>query len=168
MSKKKAKGPLLFINQTYRRTEFNSNMQEVYTSKPVIEDTVEEEKAVPEKIIKAASKLGDFHEPIPIEIDKPNNRPGAVDIKPKEKIHSALKRVTPFNELDIRERIDYLLNIPKVLPPVPCVFYTANKNYQGYLTASEENQITIQFHNKSTKTIPIDEIKNIIMIGLKK
>ncbi|WP_164745636.1 CotO family spore coat protein [Neobacillus mesonae] len=172
MSKRKTKGPLLFINQTYKRPSFNNNMQEVYTIKPEIEDAVEEIKAGSEKKINAASKAGSFREPIPIEINKMNIRPAVEDTetetKPKASINSTLKRVKPFNEMDIRERIDYLLNIPKVLPPVPCVFYTTNQNYQGYLLNHDENQVTIQFHNKTTKTISVDEIKNIIMIGLKR
>lgn len=167
MSKKKAKGPMLFINQTFSKTPFHYNMQEIFISKPKIEELVEEEKAVQEKKIKT-SKMGTFREQIPIEIEKTDNSQQALDPQPNEKTNSSLRRVKPFNEMDVRERIDYLLNIPKVLPPIPCVFYTTNQNYQGYLTGFEENQLIVQFYNKTTKTIPIDEIKNIIMIGLKK
>ncbi len=171
MPKKKGSGPLLYINQTFSRKPFNHNMQEVYTSKPEIEEPEIEEivaEEMMEEIQTKTLKTDAFREPISIEVEKEDNSHAAVSSEQKEKHHSYLKRVKPFNEMEVSERIDYLLNIPKILPPVPCVFYTTNQNYQGYLTDFEENQVTIQFHNKTTTTIPIAEIKNITMIGLKK
>ncbi|MCM3569972.1 CotO family spore coat protein [Neobacillus mesonae] len=169
MPKKKIRGPLLFINQTFQRTPLNSNMQEVYTYKPGGNEHLEEEKGIEEKTIKPLKNIDQFEEPIPIELERFEDTQTEAVLQQKETKHPALKRVKPFNEMNISERIDYLLNIPKVLPPIPCVFYTAaNRNYQGYLTDYEDNEVTIQFHNKTTKTIPVDEIQNIIMIGLKR
>ncbi|MBL4952416.1 CotO family spore coat protein [Neobacillus sp. OS1-32] len=169
MAKKRTKGPLLYINQTFTRTPFSPNNQEIYTSKREIEEFVEGEAAVQGKESKEL-KTGIFREPIPIEIEQTDQKQNQVPdgSLPNEKVVSHLKRVKPFNEMDVKERIDYLLNIPKVLPPIPCVFYTTTENYQGYLAGFVDNEITIQFHNKSTKTIPLDQLKNIIMIGLKK
>ncbi|PFO06229.1 hypothetical protein COJ85_07780 [Bacillus sp. AFS076308] len=88
--------------------------------------------------------------------------------KPKGKQRSFLKRVKPFKEMELLERLDYLINFPKVLPPVPCVFYTARGNFQGYLTEYTDQDVTIRFHNQTLKTIPLEQLTNVIMIGIQR
>lgn len=69
--------------------------------------------------------------------------------------------------MNVCERLEYLGNFPKSLSPVPCVFYTEEKNYQGYLLSYTENEVTIQIPNQTSETIPANQITNVIMIGLK-
>jgi hypothetical protein len=139
MSKNKSKGPLLFIHQPFARTPA-TNMQDVYTSKQKPE-LLEEEKSIEEESKK---------------------------IIPLAKKEIALNRVKPFKEMNITERLDYLINYPIVLPPPPCVFITDEKNYQGYLTEYDGHEATIRFHDQTTKTVPVIALKNVILIGLKK
>jgi hypothetical protein len=66
------------------------------------------------------------------------------------------------------ERLEYLENFPKALPPAPCVFYTEEKNLQGYLVEYNEQDVTIRFPNQTTETISLKNLKDVMMIGIKK
>ncbi|OIK11167.1 hypothetical protein BIV60_18615 [Bacillus sp. MUM 116] len=168
MTEKKNEGPLLYIYQPFSKTPSNK-MQEVYRIKPENTLPVEEEQQ------KGASKrnhVNNIHEEeskqetIPIEITKSEKE--AVERNEKSnKPRYPFKRVKSFREMNMTERLDYLVEFPKALPPVPCVFYTKDKNYQGYLQDYEGQEITIQFHDQTTKKIPVKELKDVIMIGIK-
>ena len=88
--------------------------------------------------------------------------------KQKGKQRPFLKKVKPFKEMDLLERLDYLINFPKVLPPVPCVFYTARGTFQGYLTEYTDQDVTIRFHNQTSKTIPLEQLTKVMMIGIQR
>ncbi|ETI66784.1 CotO family spore coat protein [Neobacillus vireti] len=161
MSKKKSQHPLLYVDQSFSRTPSNNNMQEVYTNK-------REQKQGDDIRRKISLSKKESIEPIPIEINNSEDFESSSSTQHQERNKTAFTRVRPFKDMDLTERLDYLINFPKVLPPVPCVFYTAERNYQGYLKEYNGSQVTIQFHDQSSKTFPIDELKNVIMIGIKK
>lgn len=169
MSSKKQQGPLLYIYQPFSRTPSKINMQEVYTNRQETEPP-KEEKQIGEEVNKKISlaKKEVLLEPIPIKVTKSENQQTTSSAPQYDRQRPSFSRVKPFKELNLMERLDYLINFPKVLPPVPCVFYTANKNYQGYLIEYTDQQVTIQFHDQNTETIALDELKDIIMIGIKK
>jgi hypothetical protein len=152
MSSKKKQGPLLYIHQPFTRPP-SVKMQEVYKNNVLLEREHHKDLKVEEKV---SEKV-----PIPIEVSKPEN-------VQTQQPRSSFNRVKSFKEMNIRERLDYLINFPKVLPPVPCVFYTADENYQGYLVEYMEDRITIEFHDKNTKFLSVSELQDIIMIGIKK
>ncbi|MGG3564076.1 CotO family spore coat protein [Neobacillus rhizosphaerae] len=165
MSTKKNQGPLLYVYQPFSRTPSNTSMQEIFISKG-------EPKELKEEIqieIESKNKISLAKKEIVQEAEtkKEATLPSSNNLHQQEPKPS-FKRVKPFKELDIKERLDYLINFPKVLPPVPCVFYTKEENYTGYLTAYDDGQITIQFHDQSTIDIPLVELKDIIMIGIKR
>ncbi|MEH7436422.1 CotO family spore coat protein [Neobacillus drentensis] len=165
MSTKKNQGPLLYVNQPFSRTPTNTNMQEIYISKGDQED-LEEEKPVETE---SKKKISLAKKEIVQEAEtKKEATLQSSDSLQQQEPKPSFKRVKPFKELNIKERLDYLINFPKVLPPVPCVFYTKEENYTGYLTAYDDGQITIQFHDQSTIDIPLVELKDIIMIGIKR
>lgn len=138
-------------------------MQDVFTNK---REQLEEVELIREENKKKISgtKKGEFNEPIPIEVIKSESQQSVK----AEKKRSSFSRVKSFKELDIKGRLDYLINFPKVLPPVPCLFNTGEKSLQGYLSEYKDNQVTIKFHDQTTETIDVHELKDIIMIGIKK
>jgi len=166
MSKMKSKGPLLYVHQSFARTPTNHNMQEIYTNKRNLESLEEKILPVNESHKKISlSKKDLFQEPIPIDVVKSEN----LQTAPQQQTHRrSLNRVKPFKEMDLNERLDYLINFPKVLPPVPCVFSTTEENYQGYLTEYDHHQVTIKLYDQTIKTVPLEELKDVIMIGIKK
>lgn len=159
MSKKRSQEPLLFINLP-SKTPSNYNMQEIYTNKHEKEQNNNED--LNKKKLSPAKK-------------EVSNEPMSNDTGKKEapvphgkNATSSFSRVKPFKQMDLKERLEYLVNFPKVLPPVPCVLYTLDNKYQGYLTEFADNLVTIQFQDQTTKILPFEEIKNVIMIGIKR
>ncbi|WP_223592799.1 CotO family spore coat protein [Neobacillus bataviensis] len=159
MSKKRSQEPLLFINQPISKTPSNQNMQEVYTNRHEREEQKEENhKVETKKSIKKEALLDD----IAMEVAKKESKTHQM------KSQSSFSRVKPFKEMNIKERIEYLLNFPKVLPPPPCVIYTSDNRYQGILIEYTDNRVTIKSPDQSTNTILLEDIKNVIMIGIKR
>jgi len=110
MSKKRSQEPLLFINQSNSKTPLNHNMQEIYTNRQEKELPKED---IPKEEPKMKAKKDVIHQPIQIDIAK------AEVASHKENKQTSFSRVKPFKEMDIKERLEYLINFPKVLPPAP-------------------------------------------------
>ncbi|MGJ7910360.1 CotO family spore coat protein [Neobacillus sp. LXY-1] len=157
MAIRKEQGPLMYIYQPFSRTPSNYNMQEVFKNKKNMDDVPEfdQKPKVEERV------------PVQVTSSEDNTLETTTSSK-KVKPHSSMNRVKPFKEMNVSEQLDYLIHYPKVLPMVPCVFYTDKESYQGYLIGYENDEAIIQFHNEKTKTLCVDEIKSIMMIGLKK
>lgn len=176
MSTKKSRGPLLYIHQPFVRPTA-TNMQDVYTSNLELEQ-LEAEKPLEEESKKKISlaKKEVVQETIAKEVTKTENQAAASPTKSvttsptsmQKKQHSSFNRVKPFKEMDIKERLDYLINYPKVLPPAPCAFITDEKNYQGYLIEYTGQEATIRLYDQSTKTVTVDSLKGVLLIGIKK
>lgn len=164
MASKKGHEPLLYIYQPFTRTPTN-NMQDIYTSKHESEQPKEEQQLVEKKVSLTKTKL--VQEPIPIEVTE-SEKQQLSSSQNEEKHPFSFKRVKSFKEMDIKERLEYLLNFPKVLPSVPCVFYTEGKSFQGYLAEYQDDLVTIKFHDQTTETISLHELRDVIMIGIKK
>jgi hypothetical protein len=175
MSTKKSKGPLLYIHQPFARTPA-TNMQDTYTTREEL--VVEEEKPsrdesnkeisltkkeiVPEQIKKDGKKLENPSSTLQTKT------PVTSATTHQNRQHTTFNRVKPFKEMNMEERLDYLINYPKVLPPAPCVFVTEEKSYQGFLIEYDGQEATIRFHDQSTKTIPVQALNNVFLIGIKK
>lgn len=175
MSKRKSKGPLLYIHQPFVRTPA-TNMQETYMIKQELVE-IEEEKPnqeEPKKKISLAKKelvQEQVTKDIPIFEHPPTTSHSNSPTPSKtfqDKKQTSFNRVKPFKEMNLEERLEYLINYPKVLPPAPCVFVTEEKNYQGYLIEYDSQNVTIRFHDQTTKTLPIHGLKNVMLIGIKK
>jgi hypothetical protein len=169
MSKRKSQDPLLYVYQPFSRTPANINMQEVYTNRQEMEQAKEEQQPADEMKKKVSlAKREALSAQKASEITKSENQRASSSQQLADVQQSSFNRVKPFKEMDVLERLDYLINFPKVLPPVPCVFNTVEGSYQGYLSDSDALHVTIKFHDQTSKTLPLDAIKEVLMIGIKK
>ncbi|WP_428911400.1 CotO family spore coat protein [Niallia sp. Krafla_26] len=79
----------------------------------------------------------------------------------------SFKRVKSFKDMNIHEKLNYLVNFPKQLPPVPCIFVSNTSSIKGFLQFVTDDMIEIkQFNNKIVK-LNLDELTDIRLIGLK-
>jgi hypothetical protein len=166
MEKKTKHGPLLYVSQTFINTPAK-NMQEVFTNRQEVQLPIEEpkleEEAPKKKVFEVSLAKTDLaKENKAREVNQENKGQTNHD---KQR---TFNRVKSFKEMTLMERLEYLQNFPKALPPVPCVFYTEEKNVQGYLVEYNEQDVTIRFPNQTTETIPLKNIKDVMMIGIKK
>ncbi|MEC1523976.1 CotO family spore coat protein [Neobacillus niacini] len=165
MEKKTKRGPLLYVSQTFLDTPVK-NMQEIFTNRqevqlPLEEPHVEEQSS--KKVLEVSLAKTDLP-----------RQSKVLEVKQEEKSQSnqekkrTFNRVKGFKEMNLMERLEYLDNFPKALPPVPCVFYTDEKNYQGYLVEYNESDVTIRFPDQTTETIPFKSLQDVMMIGIKR
>lgn len=85
---------------------------------------------------------------------------------PRRSQSGIFQKVKSFREMDTLERLDYLHNFPKQLPPVPCLFQTENKAIRGYLNGKKNDEIEVLLFDKTSKTLSVKELKSVRMIGL--
>jgi hypothetical protein len=164
MEKNTKKGPLLYVSQTFLNTPIK-NMQEVFTTRQEVQLPIEEPKLEEEQNKKKFFEVSLAKTDLPKE-----SRVKEVKQEKTNKINQEnqriFNRVKAFKEMSLLERLEYLDNFPKALPPVPCVFYTEEKNYQGYLVEYNEQDVNIRIPNQTIETIPFRSIKDILMIGI--
>ena len=120
----------------------------------VREDKIEDLKNEAVKVTEIIENYQANHQTEPIEQPKRRHRP-------------TFNRVKKFKEMNTLERIDYLYNFPKQLPPVPCVFETDDSSFRGNIIHKTDNLIELKLFNGKTMEIPIETIKEVRMIGLR-
>lgn len=79
----------------------------------------------------------------------------------------SLKRIKGFKEMSMEEKLDYLVDFPKALPPVPCIFSIGNRFIRGYLLSKMNHEIEIKTFDDKQLHISISELKDIQLIGEK-
>lgn len=166
MEKETKRGPLLYISQPFSIQPSN-NMQEIFSSRQERQLPMEEPPQVEEVKKKKGFEVSLAKTEKPKEINRMETKKDSTSDK-KHDSHRKFNRVKGFKEMNLHERLEYLANFPSVLPPVPCVFYTEEENYQGYLLEYNEDEITVQFPNQTTEIIPVNELKDIMMIGIRR
>lgn len=165
MEKKTKRGPLLYVSQTFLDTPVK-NMQEIFTNRQEVQLPMEEpqqEEESNKKVYEVSLAKTDLTKESKVKEVKQEKKTQSNQEKQR-----AFNRVKGFKEMNLLERLEYLDNFPKALPPVPCVFYTEEKNYQGYLVEYNEQDVTIRFPNQTTETIPFKNLKDVMMIGIKR
>jgi hypothetical protein len=174
MEKKTKRGPLLYVSQTFLNTPVK-NMQEVFTNRqevqlPIEEPQLEEESNKKKEVLEVSLAKTDLPKESKVKEVESKGKEVKKEIKPQtnQEKQRTFNRVKGFKEMNLMERLEYLDNFPKALPSVPCVFYTEEKNYQGYLVEYNEQDVTIRFPNQTTETIPFNNLKDVMMIGIKR
>jgi hypothetical protein len=166
MEKKTKRGPLLYVSQTFLNTPMK-NMQEVFTNRQEVQLPTEDPRLEEEDNKKKGFEVSLDKKDLPKE-SKAKAVKQEQSVQPKQEQARKFNKVKSFREMNLMERLEYLGNFPKALPQVPCVFYTEEKNYQGYLAEYNEQEVTIRFPNQTTETIPFKNLKDVMMIGIKR
>lgn len=80
----------------------------------------------------------------------------------------SFQRVKSFKEMSIMEKLKYLMEFPKQLPPVPCLFIANGNTVKGFLNDQLNEFIEIRLLNGKTMKISLEELEDIKMIGLRR
>ncbi|MGD6855219.1 CotO family spore coat protein [Bacillus infantis] len=183
---KKTKEPMLYIHQpSFKMPDIK--MQEVYSAK----NAKKQEKLPADRQTADNSKKSKPSGQREESIFGPAG-PELVSAERKEVVQSAIsdyqdahlekkeeesrkqgffsfQRVKPFKEMNVEERLEYLVNFPKQLPPVPCLIFTEEKTFRGIVQSMpSEHEVEIKLMDQSLETISIKSIKEIRMIGFTK
>ncbi|MBU8768178.1 CotO family spore coat protein [Cytobacillus oceanisediminis] len=179
MAEKKVKEPLFYIQQpSFQFPE--TRMQTVYSSrKAELDRKLEQKESVPEpadKIneqampeetenmteVKVQAAIEEF------EAGREEKKESASFAFTTEKRKPAFNRVKSFKEMDTLERLDYLIDFPKQLPPIPCIFETGEKAIRGFLVSRNEGSIEVKLFDESIEQISLQSLKAVKMIGLRR
>lgn len=183
MPKKKVKDPFFHISQPGIKFP-EANMQEVFSSKLVKKQAPievihndEEELAVRNKNDELAQKKIEEkwqnHDQVKDVIEEfeaqRREKPEAstFSIHLQKKPGPSFKRLKSFKEMDTLERLNYLYDFPKQLPPVGCIFETEEQTIRGHLVRMTEESIDVSLFNGNMKTLPISAIKEVKMAGFR-
>ncbi|TCN27825.1 CotO family spore coat protein [Mesobacillus foraminis] len=82
---------------------------------------------------------------------------------PIQRRERGLRRVKPFRSMTVSEKIGYLVNFPKQLPPVTCSFTTSDYVYTGIFMNQVDDEVEIKLPNGELTSIKTDSIRNIKM-----
>lgn len=70
-----------------------------------------------------------------------------------------------FERMSVEEKIAYLLDVPEEVPPLKCVIYTREGNFQGIITAGDETTVTIKRFGRHDARVNKGDIVQIKLIG---
>ncbi|MGP7817246.1 CotO family spore coat protein [Niallia sp. 01092] len=175
LNKKGDKTPLLFVKQS-NQSVINNTMQASYSvkkskqekQKALIKKQLEEklqlqEKATEEKE-KIAANITETPGAVQKQIEEYNIK--QEDGNSNDAKKPAFRRLKSFKDMSIDEKLVYLLNFPKQLPPVPCIIMTDNHNARGFVIGKDEQSVQLKLMNESVMKISLNSIKEVKMIGL--
>ncbi|USK51295.1 spore coat CotO family protein [Bacillus sp. CMF12] len=180
MAEKKVKEPLFYIQQpSFQFPE--TRMQTVYSSRKAELDRKQEQKdsvpepadkiteqAMPEEKIEKMTEVKVQAAIEEFEAGREEKKESASFAFTTEKRRPAFNRVKSFKEMDTLERLDYLIDFPKQLPPIPCIFETCEKAIRGFLVSRNEGSIEVKLFDESIEQISLQSLKAVKMIGLRR
>ncbi|WP_057774170.1 CotO family spore coat protein [Cytobacillus dafuensis] len=189
MLKKKQKAPLFYIQQPVIQLPVG-NMQEIYSSKRAENKlTMPAAYSIEENTNLPSSKEESFSSEIEVSelkkaemvikdsemvqevidsIEEKNINSSSFESKPKMKLTPSFKRLKSFKEMNNLERIDYLKEFPKQMPPVPCIFETEENSWRGIFVGKNDETIEIKLLDGKSKSIEIQALKEIRMVGFRR
>lgn len=182
MPKKQQKEPFLHIQQTGIKPPVG-HMQEIFISRIAEKEKKElakehleqhDDKSVAEE--KKATQADRKNEQELIiknqeneekELEDRKTNPSSFSANQERKPRSSFQRLKGFKEMTIMERVNYLVDFPKQIPPVSCIFETEEKTVRGIFVGKTDDSIDIRKHDGKITTIPIESLKDVKMIGLR-
>ncbi|MFI8577162.1 CotO family spore coat protein [Rossellomorea aquimaris] len=182
------KKPLLYIHQP-RLNEVKSSMQEVYRgSSSIVQSKKEERNTGPIEMKRKSAELfeaaplgrlkqPEYHtivkretqEVRPIIKETPNSEeePNIGEVVREHSHDGYFKPLTPFKDLDLDGKIEYMQQSIMGRAPFPCAFQTEEGVYRGVLTSADGASIDIKTFQGEEITLKRNSIKAIKIIGLK-
>lgn len=159
MSKQqKNRVPLLYIHQPSLHHP-RGKMQEVYSIKEA-----EKKKQVAKKEQQQIEDTASVDKREELTPEQVRETIESYEQKRHEE-RGGLKKLKPFKEMTIDEKLDYLYQFPKQLPPVPCLFQTEDKGLRGILIDNHDKEIVLKLMDKSEVSINKKDLVSIRMIG---
>lgn len=79
----------------------------------------------------------------------------------------AFQRLKSFREMGIEERLTYLYNFPKQLPPVACILTVEeNQQIRGFIIGKDERAVTVKLMDGEEISLFTKKITEVRMVGI--
>ena len=171
--KKAGREPLLYINQP-RLEEVKGNMQVTYRSvkKPKAKEEIDKSKRTPDPNTPLSQGIQeDKYVDEQLFLDQgehkeePNVQP-APPLPERKTATSAFRKLKPFRELTIEEKLDYISASISGKVPFPCEFSNGVLAVKGVILEDSGNEITVKSFQGEEVKMRKNELQSIKMIGL--
>ncbi|MCE4050496.1 MULTISPECIES: CotO family spore coat protein [Bacillaceae] len=79
----------------------------------------------------------------------------------------AFRRLKSFREMGIEERLTYLFNFPKQLPPVACILTVEeNQQIRGFITGKDDKKVSVKLMDGEEISLFTKKITDVRMVGI--
>ena len=175
--KNAGKEPLLYINQP-RLEDVKGNMQVTYRStkkklqpQPESKQTLSNKKlTAPEKHENKEEKYFDEQFYIKESETREESEPVTIQTVPelpeRKTAASAFKKLKPFRDLSIEEKLDYISESISGKVPFPCEFSNGHMAVKGVILEDDGNELTVKSFQGEEVKMKKNELQSIKMIGL--
>ncbi|MEI2663482.1 CotO family spore coat protein [Rossellomorea sp. LJF3] len=171
--KKAGREPLLYINQP-RLEEVKGNMQVTYRSvkkpKPVEERIKSNRISDPETPLSQGTQEDKYvDEQLFLDQGEHEEEPSVQptrELPERKTAASAFRKLKPFRELTIEEKLDYISASISGKVPFPCEFSNGQVTVKGVIVEDTGEDITIKSFQGEEVKMRKNEIQSIKMIGL--
>lgn len=180
MTEKREREPLFYIQQPNFQIPEN-RMQTIYSSRKAEQECKQkqnsnllelagpkEEQKVPQEVIENTAEQADVQGAIEEFESGREEKKGVSFAFTAEKRKPSFNRVKRFKEMDTLERLDYLIDFPKQLPPIPCIFETEEKAIRGFLISKNDEWIEVKLFDDRVEKLNVLSLKAVKMIGLRR
>ncbi|WP_034763491.1 CotO family spore coat protein [Rossellomorea vietnamensis] len=171
--KKAGREPLLYINQP-RLEEVKGNMQVTYRSvkKSKAKEEIDKSKRISdsETPLSQGTQEGKYADEQLFldqgEHKEERNVQPAPPLPERKTAASAFRKLKPFRELSIEEKLEYISASISGKVPFPCEFSNGQVAVKGVILEDSGDEVTIKsFHGEEVK-MRKNDIQSIKMIGL--
>jgi Spore coat protein CotO len=164
--KTKNKKPLLYVHQPDLR-EVKANMQSSYRSPNIKTDSAKQKESFSIVKKKKREYLQEDLDSIQAEMEIEQEEKQEPQPKLDENTGKfGFKKVKPFREMNLNEKLDYLTEFGDGKAPFPCIFTTENDSYKGVIFSAKGTEVEIKPFQGEHVKLNRNDIKSIKMIGL--
>jgi hypothetical protein len=164
--KTKNKKPLLYVHQPDLR-EVKANMQSSYRSPNIKTDSAKQKESFSIVKKKKREYLQEDLDSIQAEMEIEQEEKQEPQPKLDESTGKfGFKKVKPFREMNLNEKLDYLTEFGDGKAPFPCIFTTENDSYKGVIFSAKGTEVEIKPFQGEHVKLNRNDIKSIKMIGL--
>ncbi|PFG07019.1 CotO family spore coat protein [Bacillus sp. es.034] len=170
---KAGREPLLYINQP-RLEEVKGNMQVTYRSvkKPKSKEESNKSKRTSESETPLSQGIQEdkyVDEQLFLDQGEPQEEPSVQPVPqlPERKTAaSSFRKLKPFRELNLEEKLDYISASISGKVPFPCEFSNGVLAVKGVILEDSGNEITVKSFQGEEVKMRKNELQSIKMIGL--
>lgn len=79
----------------------------------------------------------------------------------------AFRKLKSFRDMDVEEKLSYLFNFPKQLPPVACIVTVADgQQFRGFIIGKADKTVTVKLMDGEEITFFTKKINEVKMVGM--
>ena len=113
------------------------------------------------------SKIGMIESPAAVRDQIHDYNLEQAEIQESQARKPAFQRLKSFREMGIEERLTYLFNFPKQLPPVACILTVEeNQQIRGFIIGKDDKAVMVKLMDGEEISLFTKKITEVRMVGI--